>query len=259
MQAGGAAGKGVVSLGSRIIRQEGVIGLYKGLLPPLISLSVLNTIIFPSYSIFREKYNACHGWDVRNALAGMSAGPMASTISTVEGVVKTQMQLDNVNARRNGTKVKYKNSIHCITSLVRESGISVMYHGLMVNLTREFVFLGSYFFMYEGLKEELSSSCTLDAKISVPLAGGFSGAISWFVSFPLDCIRAGVQGQTCIGSKNAKKGIAVALQLWNEKGLTGLYSGVTPSIARAFLVSGSRFSAYESATWLLRRLSEGDK
>lgn len=50
-----------------------------------------------------------------------------------------------------------------------------------------------------------------------------------------------------------KQGAVETLRvLLQTKGLTGLYSGVAPSIARAFLVSGSRFSAYEGALWLCR-------
>jgi hypothetical protein len=46
--------------------------------------------------------------------------------------------------------------------------------------------------------------------------------------------------------------VQVFQTLLQTKGIRGLYSGVTPSIARAFLVSGSRFSAYEGALWMIR-------
>ena len=41
-------------------------------------------------------------------------------------------------------------------------------------------------------------------------------------------------------------------QLWRTTGVRGLFRGVGPSVLRAFLVSGSRFSAYESVLNLLR-------
>ena len=59
-----------------------------------------------------------------------------------------------------------------------------------------------------------------------------------------------------------KKGALEILKyLLQSKGFTGLYAGVSPSIARAFLVSGSRFSAYEGALWLCRQsgLTSGAK
>ena len=58
--------------------------------PPLLSLSILNTINFSSYSYFRDVYGAKKGLDIRNALAGATAGPLASSISTVEHLVKVR-------------------------------------------------------------------------------------------------------------------------------------------------------------------------
>ena len=41
--------------------------------------------------------------------------------------------------------------------------------------------------------------------------------------------------------------ITVARDLVKTRGVAGLYAGVGPSVLRAFLVSGSRFTAYEFA------------
>ena len=38
----------------------------------------------------------------------------------------------------------------------------------------------------------------------------------------------------------------------SSAGIRGLYAGVVPSVVRAFLVSASRFSAYETALYFLR-------
>lgn len=44
---------------------------------------------------------------------------------------------------------------------------------------------------------------------------------------------------------------AVARHLVAARGWRGLYAGLAPSLARAFVVSSSRFSAYEAARWAL--------
>lgn len=86
--------------------------------------------------------------------------------------------------------------------------------------------------------------------------------MAWLVSFPLDCIKANVQGQRLEGAPGAEgspqdrvTAASAARAIFRAKGLLGLYTGVGPSIARAFIVSGSRFSAYETMVWLIR---EGD-
>ena len=115
------------------------------------------------------------------------------------------------------------------------------------------MFLASYFYTYEGMREVFIHNINIPAQIAIPVSGGLSGALSWFVSFPLDCIKAVVQGQDIQKGVTLKtSGINVAKQLWETKGMKGLYSGVTPTLIRAFLVSESRFSAYEFATCILR-------
>mmetsp|Transcript_15685 Transcript_15685/g.31859 ORF Transcript_15685/g.31859 Transcript_15685/m.31859 type:complete len:111 (-) Transcript_15685:157-489(-) len=88
------------------------------------------------------------------------------------------------------------------------------------------------------------------------MAGGCASATAWAFTFSLDCVRAGVQGQLIPPHANEiiqKQGAYHVLKnLWLTKGFWGLYAGVGPSVARAFLVSGSRFSAYEGALWLCR-------
>jgi solute carrier family 25 carnitine/acylcarnitine transporter 20/29 len=235
----------IVGVASSVVRREGILALYKGIAPPLISLSILNTLNFSSYSFFRHLYRAKHGWDHRNAVAGMSGAPIGAMVSTVENLVKTQMQLDNISRKR------FEGSWHCVRSLVQSHGLSVLYTGHVINTFREITFLGCYFFTYEGLRHGLVSGAHVHAQLAVPVAGGMAGALSWFVSFPLDCVRAGVQGHNLEDAQRVRAWRVFA-NLIRERGVRGLFSGVTPSIARAFLVSGSRFSAYEGAIWLLR-------
>ncbi len=262
-------------VGYQILRTEGLTSLYKGMTPPLISLSILNTITFTSYNYLRsEVYHAHRGFDIRNALAGMTCAPMCSSISTVEHFIKTQMQLDNIHLNR------FTSSWHCMQTLVKEHGssIRILYLGHGVNTLREAVFIGTYFYTYEGMRVKLDdwfgssggsnryyyddddeTSRNIDQKApawTIPFAGGLSGAWAWFVSFPLDCVKAGVQGQSLNDHttnqqqsqrqrKKLKGMVTIFQELIREKGWRGLYAGVTPSIMRAFIVSSSRFTAYE--------------
>jgi solute carrier family 25 carnitine/acylcarnitine transporter 20/29 len=277
-----------------IVRNEGIASVYKGVGPPLLSLSIVNTLSFTSYSYFRQNvYHGQDGWDMNNAFSGMMAAPVFGIITTPENFVKTQMQLDNVQNERVGTNTlqmnqlqscskgheaqrrgRFSSSLQCARTLVSSYGVSILYTGHVINTVREAAFVGTYFFCYEGYKEEfrrlfnfvLSSgnvdkghSSSFSTSVAVPMAGGFAGASAWAITFPLDCVRAGMQGQPILSSSSQstaqfqKQGSLKILQdLLHTKGFTGLYAGVTPSIVRAFLVSGSRFSAYEGALWLFR-------
>lgn len=198
------------------------------------------------------------------------------------------MQLDNVQDERDkmkkGTqsttessqklKGRFIGSFHCAKTLVTSHGLPVLYTGHVINTIREAAFVGMYFYCYEGFKVEFKHIIgngeklwrstiyaasnnqeqeSLATSLAIPIAGGCAGAASWAFTFPLDCVRAGVQGQHITESYIHKQGAFETLKLlWQTKGITGLYAGVGPSIARAFLVSGSRFSAYEGAVSLCR-------
>ena len=43
----------------------------------------------------------------------------------------------------------------------------------------------------------------------------------------------------------------IAYEIFQSRGLFGLYAGVTPSVMRAFIVSSSRFAAYEGTIALI--------
>ena len=246
MQTGTASG-GMIGAARHIVRTEGIRSLYKGIAPPLISLSIVNTVSFTSYSYFRRKIGGQNGWDVTNAWAGMLGAPMFGLITTPENFLKTQMQMDNVQASR---AKRFRGSLHCASVLVKEHGPSVLYTGHVVNTIREGAFVGCYFYIYEGFREAFLTTFG-NAPFAVPMAGGLAGASAWFFSFPLDCIRAGVQGRDL--TDPVKRGaIRVFQDLLKTRGVLGFYAGVAPSIARAFLVSGSRFSAYEGALYLAR-------
>lgn len=293
-----------VRLLHHIIRTEGMSNIYKGVGPPLLSLSIVNTLSFTSYSYFRTNYfHGTDGWDYRNAFSGMMGAPLFGIVTTPENFIKTQMQLDNVQAERKRISIdsnnsngqqqqqrqriqqpqqkqqlsgRFTSSFQCAKTLIQSHGPRTLYTGHFINTIREAAFVGTYFFCYEGYKTEfqkllasienrISSSNNANNRqesshwsttFAIPMAGGCAGASAWALTFPLDCVRAGVQGQHIPLSSTVqlqKQGsIEILKHLIKTKGFTGLYAGVSPSIARAFIVSGTRFSAYEGALWLCR-------
>lgn len=92
MQTGSAkAGNSIFKVATSVAKEEGFLSLYKGIGPPLISLSVLGTLTFTQYSFFREFFQSNAGWDFRNYVAGVSCSPVAAAISTIENLVKVRM------------------------------------------------------------------------------------------------------------------------------------------------------------------------
>ena len=283
MQAGQAgAAPGMVSLGRKIVQEEGVGGFYRGVASPLAALTILNTLNFSSYANMRKylevddrKLNNASGtqFEWRVPVAAGCVGPLASMISTPFELVKTQMVINNKAASHidEGAIIASRpSSIRTALEIVRTHGLKSLYIAHGVNTTREIVFLSTYFTVYEHSKSSITHnlkafgrnfmglterSLSDVSKVSIPVAGGFSGAIGWFISFPLDCVKSNIQGIPLAKMHTRGGALDVVKGLLASKGIKGLYSGVLPSITRAFLVSASRFSVYEGVLSLMRKQS----
>lgn len=239
-----------------IYNEGGISAFYRGIGSPLLALTLLNTLNFSSYGYFRTKFGVSDiklkngEFEPIVGLAAACAGPIASIISTPFEFIKIQMQLDVKNSYPSSPK--FKNSLNCANTIGKEYGYTILYTAGGVNTFREIVFLSTYFMIYEHIKQLIANSFNRCSKsfmntIAIPIAGGLSGSIGWFISFPLDCVKANIQGNTNykINIKDKKSALKVGLELIKTKGIKGLYSGLVPSIVRAFIVSSSRFSAYE--------------
>jgi solute carrier family 25 carnitine/acylcarnitine transporter 20/29 len=254
MQTGSQQGVGMLTLSRKILSEEGISGFFRGVASPLVALTLLNTLNFSSYARFRAFYGVNDdilrqpgAFDWRVPLAAASVGPLASLVSTPFELIKTQMV---INARIAGPEQKRKSSVSMAVHLIREYGVRSLYVAHFVNTSREMLFLGSYFTVYEHSKMALSfalSQVGVSEKGSIPIAGGISGMIGWLVSFPLDCIKSNIQRVPFTKGESIvrPRAMTIASTLVKANGISALYSGIGPSITRAFLVSASRFSVYE--------------
>lgn len=243
-----------------IFQEEGLVkGFYRGVASPLVALTLLNMMNFTIYAKSTDLLNLKddqsktlikRAFEPRVFLAGSASGVFASLISTPFEHVKIQMQLSNFikdGDKGTGSKTS-KNSFQVARHMLSQGSLPLLYKGHTVNTLREICFLGTYFFVYEHSKHILAPY--LPTSVSIALAGGVSGAIGWFVSFPLDAIKSNIQGVAL--SNPRVPAITIARQLIATKGILGLYNGVYASVARAFLVSSSRFTAYEFTQYVLQ-------
>lgn len=240
----------------RIFREEGLAGFYRGVGPPLTALTFLNSVVFALYERAKVGFGVDEladtnglrsitpgGFNGKVALAGGIVCLPTAVVSTPFELLKTQMVTRPSPA--------YSNFLKAGATIFREQGLRFgLYTGHMVNTCREMIFLATYFTTYEHAKANALSS--LPTSVAIPLAGGFSGAAGWVISYPLDVVKGNLQSQNLATTPADRlRALVVVKQILQTRGLRGLYSGVAPSILRAFLVSSSRFSAFEATLWLL--------
>lgn len=186
LQASGDTDKSPRDVLQRTLRNEGIRGLYRGITPPLVSLTLLNSIVFSSYhQLMRPLVRLQPGEldPLRVPLAGALCCIPASIVSTPFEVLKVQA---SVSFQRFG--------IHLSSfDVLRRVGVNppLLYSGYSCNCLREMLFLATYFGCFEHARS-FAEAQSLPSAAAVPLAGGISGAASWATSFPLDVLKSKV-------------------------------------------------------------------
>ncbi|RKP01405.1 hypothetical protein CXG81DRAFT_4964, partial [Caulochytrium protostelioides] len=169
--------------------QEGVAGFFRGIGPPLLTVSSMKTIAFSVYADARE---FCHARlhfarDVNSHLGasaflgGAVSGVATSFIAAPFEFVKIQRILAT---RMTETTTTASASAANITLAL---GIFGVWRGLSIHLVRDFFGCGLYFSAYEAVKRVAVVAPVTHPWVHV-LGGALCGFTSWLVIFPVDSV-----------------------------------------------------------------------
>lgn len=153
--------EGPLQIAKKIIRTEGIRGLYRGLAITTLRDAPAHGVYFWSYEYAREKLHpGCRESGQESLRTMLLAGGLAGVASWVccypLDVVKSRLQAETGND-------KYKGILDCFCKSAREEGYSVFWRGLGTAVTRAFVVNGAIFTAYELALRFLVSNGNDDA------------------------------------------------------------------------------------------------
>jgi len=137
---------GITDAFTKIIRAEGFLGLWKGVVPNaqrafLVNIGELTCYDQAKHFIIRKQI--CDDNLYAHTLASVASGLSATTLSCPADVVKTRM----MNQGKEG-KALYRNSYDCLVKTVSHEGIKALWKGFLPTWARlgpwQFVFWVSY-------------------------------------------------------------------------------------------------------------------
>ncbi|XP_073505636.1 solute carrier family 25 member 48 isoform X1 [Phyllobates terribilis] len=259
-----------------IYRNEKVAGFFKGMSFPLASIAIYNSVVFGVFSN-AQRFISQHRDTTRKNLpdfidltfASMLAGCVSVGIGGPVDLVKIKLQMQTQsassdvmsltqNASLRHYQTTYKGPVHCVNCILRKEGLWGMYRGAGAMLLRDIPGYCMYFIPYIYLCEWLKLDChTTPSALSVWLAGGIAGAISWGTATPMDVVKSRLQADSLYNRKY--RGIKDCIvQSYCNEGIQVFFRGITVNAIRGFPMSAAMFLTYELSLQALKTSKESN-
>ncbi|CUM48585.1 unnamed protein product [Debaryomyces fabryi] len=267
--------RGFLGAFKTILREEGIRGLYRGLVPITIGYLPTWTIYFTIYErakLFYPDFLKSHFNLEIHALnhfcSALTAGMTSSIAVNPIWVVKTRLMIQtgsgttidkSIAKDKSASKPKiertyYKGTLDAIRTMYKEEGIRVFYSGLIPSLFG-LLHVGIHFPVYEKLKLWLEcdlNSTTSDQQQStlgrLIIASSVSKMIASTITYPHEILRTRMQVQSSNGKKSDKhkgKLISSIVKIYQKEGFKGFYAGYGINLVRTVPASAVTLVSFE--------------
>ncbi|KAL4268080.1 mitochondrial carrier family protein [Pleurotus pulmonarius] len=230
---------GAVDVVKQILARDGVRGMYRGMVPPLLGVTPIFALSFWAYDASKKLILSAtpnRSSDVLStgelAAAGfLSAVPTTLVTAPVERA-KVLLQIQG----QGGSGRQYTGVLDVMKHLYKEGGSA------------------AYFAAYEVTKKALTPAGATPADLNlgaIIFAGGTAGVAMWAIAIPPDVLKSRLQSAptgTYSGFMDcARKTIA-------QDGVAALWKGFGPAMGRAFPANAATFLGVEASRKLLDSL-----
>ncbi|XP_043930153.1 mitochondrial 2-oxodicarboxylate carrier [Protopterus annectens] len=214
-----------------IFVSEGLLGFYKGILPPVLAETPKRAVKFFSF----EQYKRLLGHTsvssgLAYTIAGLGSGLTEAVVVNPFEVVKVSLQ-----ANRDAF-AKQPSAFAQARFIARSQGIGLqgLNKGITATLGRHGVFNMIYFGFYFNVKNIIPEykDPTLEF-LRKFVIGLVSGTVSSVVNIPFDVAKSRIQGpQPVPGEIKYKACFKTMATVYKEEGFFALYKGLVPKIMR---------------------------
>ncbi|EGN97071.1 hypothetical protein SERLA73DRAFT_185351 [Serpula lacrymans var. lacrymans S7.3] len=171
---------------------------------------------------------------------------VAGTVAGIAGII-VGYPFDTVKVRFQNPAIssKYHSTFNAFNTIVREERFLGLYKGVVSPLATCAFLNGLVFASYKlFMRGQLESETTVPTLTQITLAGAGSGIISSLITTPTELIKIKQQNTMTVDPANASAR-AIALRIYRQNGIRGLYRGITTTALRD-CGYGAYFTAYEA-------------
>lgn len=226
----------------QIFRNEGITAFWKGAVPTCFGMIAENAMAFGVNEglkrAFPEPTTTSTSWStlVRPFWMGALTGCCSALVLLPSEIVKAKLQVvEGSNATANSI----------MKGMMQKQGtVGSFLIGLDAQLARDGLFYAVFFGGYELfvylIRENLPS---VPEEVNYFFSGGFAGMLGWACAMPVDVPKTNVQAS--YESKIVGSFAPELVRIARERGVSGLYSGLGPTLVRAFPANAALFLGVE--------------
>jgi solute carrier family 25 thiamine pyrophosphate transporter 19 len=223
--------KGTLPTIKRILREEGLTGLWKGNIPAELMYVTYSAIQFSTYRSVTLGLQSAFGerklpTAAESFIAGASAGAIATVATYPLDLLRTRFAAQ-------GNEKVYSSLFASIREIARQEGHKGFYRGVTAAVGQIVPYMGIHFAAYETLRQPMST-LQLPFGSGDALTGTIASCTAKTIVFPFDLIRKRLQVQGPTREKYVHKNIPVYKGVFKtmgdiikNEGKRGLYRGLT--------------------------------
>lgn len=211
----------VPRLAAIVYREEGVVGFFRGIWIPLITISFVRAASFTIYTRTKEHFRD-QKWLARDSIidvsviggiSGAMSGALISFGSAPFELVKVRRQLEYSIAASKGIQLrKAPGTPEAVREIFKTSGFSGLYTGFRLHFIRDTTGTALYFLEYDGMRHLLGRQRSgeqgptppwlpIPASLVPFVCGSFAGVTSWALIYPMDVVKTKVQQRALAGER----------------------------------------------------------
>lgn len=184
----------LIGMGVKVVKNEGILGLYNGLSASLVRQMTYSTTRFGVYEVVKqaimasqEDKNAPLKFWQKIAIAG-TAGMMGGFVGTPGDMVNVRMQNDMKIPREQ--RRNYKHAIDGIYRVATEEGMTKLFNGATMATIRAVLMTVGQIAFYDQIKQLLLQSGWFKDNIGTHFtASTLAGAVATTITQPLDVMK----------------------------------------------------------------------
>ena len=241
MQTNPAVYAGIIKTVTKTSSEEGIRAFWKGAVPTAMGMAMENAMAFGVNEALKRAFPDPKKADPnerpdlsRPFLMGAITGCCSALVLLPSEVIKAKTQV----------QVGEHSSGEIFRKMMKKQGIRSIFVGFEAQIMRDMPFYAFFFGSYDLLCYVFRATVpSMPDELNYFLSGGFAGMLGWTAAMPFDVPKTNVQASwntRVIGSYFPE-----LIRIGRERGFTGLYNGLGPTLARAFPANAALFLGVE--------------